>query len=111
MTGGSDRISPLDRPIARLAAVAIALAGLALLGWFHREGLRPPQSGQAPASPAEATYRACAEPRTAQLAAAAERGELTEEQAALFRRRAEAFCADRANKGRLPASSAPGEPR
>jgi hypothetical protein len=110
MSGGLDRPSPLDRPAARLAAVAVALAGLALLGWIHRGDLFPPDPGVAPASPAEAAYRACVAPRAAQFEAALKRGELDEEQVSLFRSRAEALCADQAKKGRLPAGpSLPGQ--
>jgi len=102
MSGGGDRPSPLDRPAARLVAVAVALAGLALLGWIHRGDLFPPDPA-APASPQEAAFRACFEPRAAQFAASLEAGELTPEQVALFRSRAEAFCADQADKGRITA--------
>ncbi|MDH3230407.1 MAG: hypothetical protein OEN55_11500 [Alphaproteobacteria bacterium] len=101
MSGGADRPSPLDGPAARLAAVAVALAGLALLGWINRGALFGPDPAAAPANPAEAAFRACVAPRAAQFAAALERGELTEEQAALFRRRAEALCADQVKKGRI----------
>ena len=102
MSGGAGRPSALDHPAARLAAVAVALAGLALLGWIHRGALFPADPGAAPATPAEAAYRACLAPRAAQFADSLERGELTEEQVALFRGRAEAFCADQAQRGRLP---------
>lgn len=97
---GSERPSPLDRPAARLAAVAVALAGLALLGWIHRGDLFPPDPAAAPASPQEAAFRACFEPRDAQFAASLKAGELTQEQVALFRSRARAYCADQAEKGR-----------
>ena len=110
MSGGIDRPSVLDRPVARIAAVGVALAGLALLGWIHRGDLFPLESGAPAAMPAEAAYRACVAPRAAQLAESLERGELTEDQVALFRSRAEAFCADQAEKGRLPAGPAvPGQ--
>ena len=52
-----DRGSPLDSPAARLVAVAIALAGMAFLGWIHRNDLFPPELGAAPANPAEAGDR------------------------------------------------------
>ena len=94
MSGGRDRLPALDRPAARLAAVAVALGGLALLGWIYRGDLFGPDPGATTANPAEAAYHACVAPRAAQFADALERGELTEDQAALFRRRAEAFCAD-----------------
>lgn len=59
---GEDRTSPLDRPAARLAAVTIALAGLAFLGWMHRNDLFPPEPGAAPGDPREAAFQACFAP-------------------------------------------------
>jgi hypothetical protein len=109
MSGAGDRPHALDRPAARLAAVAVALAGLALLGWIHRGDLLPPDPAAAPASPQEAAFRACFEPRAAQFEASLQAGELTPEQVALFRGRAEAFCADQAEKGRITAG--PSQPR
>ncbi|MEN8197276.1 MAG: hypothetical protein ABFS30_12310 [Pseudomonadota bacterium] len=96
---GADRKSPLDRPAARIVAVAIALGGLAFLGWIHRKDLFPPELGAASANPAEAAFQACLAPQAARIAKDAESGQLTEDQATLFRNRAEAFCADRAEKG------------
>lgn len=106
MSGAGHRLSSLDRPIARIVAAGVALAGLAFLGWVNRSILFPPDPAATPANPAEAAYRACVAPRAAQFAEALERGELNEEQAALFRRRAEAFCADQVQKGRLSAGPA-----
>ncbi len=95
---GRDRRAPLDRPAARLVALGVALAALAALAWYHRAELLPP--GPAPASPWQAAFSACFEPRAAQLAASLERGELTQDHATQFRGRAEAFCADRAKRAR-----------
>lgn len=105
---GPDRGSPLDRPAARLVALAIALAGMAFLGWIHRNDLFPPEPGADPASPAQAAFQACFAPQAARIAKDVESGQITEAQATLFRNRAEAYCADRADKGsgggpRLPA--------
>jgi hypothetical protein len=96
---GTDRGSPLDRPAARLVAVAIALAGMAFLGWIHRNDLFPPELGAAPANPAEAAFQACLAPQATRIAKDMESGQITKAQATLFRNRAEAFCADRAAKG------------
>jgi len=93
---GADRRSPLDRPAARIVAVAIALAGLAFLGWMHRADLFPPDSDATPATPAQAAFQACLAPQAARIAKDAESGQITQAQATLFRNRAEAFCADRA---------------
>lgn len=97
---GEDTTSPLDRPAARLAAVTIALAGLAFLGWMHRNDLFPPEPGAAPGDPREAAFQACFAPQAARIAKDAESGQISAEQATLFRGRAEAFCADKAAKGR-----------
>ncbi len=102
MSGGADRPAALDRPAARLVAVGVALAGLALLAWINRGDLLPPDPAETPANPQQAAFRACFEPRAAQFATSLESGELSQEQVTLFRNRAEAFCADQAEKGRLP---------
>jgi len=96
---GPDRGSPLDSPAARLVAVAIALAGMAFLGWIHRADLFPPEPGTASADPARAAFQTCFAPQAARIAKDMESGQITEAQATLFRNRAEAFCADRAKKG------------
>jgi hypothetical protein len=94
-----DRASPLDRPAARFVAVAVALAGLALLGWIHRADLFPPDPGAAAGDPAQAAFRDCFDPQAARIARDAASGQINAEQATLFRNRAEAFCADHAVKG------------
>ena len=99
---GPDRGSPLDSPAARLVAGAIALAGMAFLGWIQRADLFPPEAGADPASPVQAAFQACFAPQAARIAKDMESGQITDAQATLFRNRAEAFCADRAKKGSLP---------
>ncbi len=96
---GSDRGSPLDSPAARLVAVAIALAGMVFLGWIHRTDLFPPEPGSAPTSPEQAAFQACYAPQAERIDRDAAGGQITAEQASLFKNRAEAFCADRAAKG------------
>ena len=96
---GAGRGSPLDGPAARVVAGAVALAGLAFLGWIHRADLFPPDPGAAPANPAQAAFQACFAPQTARIGADVDSGLITEAQATLFRSRAEAWCADRAAKG------------
>lgn len=96
---GADRRSPLDRPAARLVAVVIALAGMAFLGWMHRNDLFPPELGASPANPAEAAFQACFAPQATRIAKDMGSGQITKAQATLFRNRAEAYCADRAAKG------------
>ncbi|MBE9557402.1 MAG: hypothetical protein IMF08_11145 [Proteobacteria bacterium] len=97
---GADRTSPLDRPAARLVAAAIALAGMAFLGWIHRNDLFPPEPGATPGDPGQAAFQACFAPQAARIAKDAESDLISEAQATLFRGRAEAFCADRAAKGK-----------
>jgi hypothetical protein len=93
-----DRRSPLDGLAARLVAVAIALAGMAFLGWIHRNDLFPPEAGAEPASSSQAAFQACFAPQTKRIAKDANSGQITKAQATLFRNRAEAFCADQAAK-------------
>ena len=97
---GYDRESPLDGPAARLVAVAIALAGLAFLAWMHRADLFPPDPAATAANPAQAAFQACFTPQAARIAKDTESGQITAAQATLFRNRAEAFCADQANKAK-----------
>lgn len=100
---GADGKSPLDGLAARLVAVMIALAGMAFLGWLHRSDLFPPEPGTAAASddPRLAAFTACYQPQAARIDADLSSGQLTTEQATLFRNRAEAYCADQASK-KLP---------
>ncbi len=97
MSGGG-RPGFLDRPAARLAALGLALAALALIAWYHRGEFLPPDA--APASPWQAAFSDCFVPRAAQLTASLENGELTQDEVTLFRNRAEAICADRAKRAR-----------
>jgi len=97
---GADGKSPLDGPAARLVAVMIALAGMAFLGWLHRNDLFPPEPGTAAADdPRQAAFRACFAPQAERIEKDAAIGQIDAEQATLFKSRAEAFCADRATKG------------
>ena len=95
-----DRRTLLDGRGARIVAIAIALAGLAFLGWLHRDDLIPPEPGSAAADdPRQAAFQACFAPQAARIDRDAAGGQISAEQATLFRNRAEALCADRANKG------------
>lgn len=99
---GADRDSLLDGRGTRIVAVVIALAGMAFLGWLHRNDLFPPEPGAAAANdPGQAAFQACYAPQAERIARDAESGQITTDQATLFRNRAEAFCADRASK-KLP---------
>ena len=95
---GAGRRSALDGPAARIVAAGIALAGMAFLGWIHRADLFPPEPGAAPVNPAQAAFNACFRPQATRIAKDTESGQITEDQATLFRNRAEAFCAAQAEK-------------
>jgi len=97
---GEHRQSRLDGRGARMVAFAVALAGMAFLGWMHRKDLFPPAPGTAAADdPRQAAFQACYAPQAERIEKDAASGLIDAEQAALFKTRAEAFCADRAAKG------------
>lgn len=99
---GADGKSALDGPAARLVAVMIALAGIAFLGWLHRNDLFPPEPGAAASDdPRLAAFMACFAPQAERIERDAASGQISAEQATLFKSRAEAFCADQASK-KLP---------
>ncbi len=81
--------SLLDGPLARLAALAVLLGVIALLGWIHRERLFPPDPAAVAADDPAAL---CFAERAVDIDAMAAEGTITEAQASLFKSRAEAFC-------------------
>lgn len=99
----------LDRPVARLGAVGVALAAVALLAWIHRDDILPPDPAAAAAGPQAAAFRACFGPRAAQIDDSLAAGELSDDQARLFRSRAEAFCRDTAGGGNNAGPRLPGQ--
>lgn len=104
---GTQRRSMLDGPAARVVAVLIALSGIAFLGWIHRKDIFPADPGAAEsADPRRAAFNACYEPQAARIDKDLASGQLNDDQATLFKSRAEAFCADRAKHGgpSLPAN-------
>jgi len=106
------RPHPLDRPLARVAALGVFAAMLALLAVIHRDDLfGAPTAATVPASPADLpspaeagfakagqAYAACLAARHGQIDGMAADGVVTADQAALFKTRAEALCRDLANK-------------
>jgi hypothetical protein len=95
-----ERPSVLDGRVARIVAVAIALAGMAFLAWMHRDDLFPPEPGTAAAGdPRQAAFHACFAPQAERIDKDAASGQISDEQATLFKNRAEALCADQAKKG------------
>ncbi len=85
------RPHPLDRPSARLAALAVLATTAALLAHIHRDDLWPPP---ATAAAAPAAYTACLAARRATIDQMRAEAVIDAAQAALFTRRAEALCRD-----------------
>lgn len=90
--------SALDRPIARLGALGVFLAVVALLGYIHRDDIFPPL---APAADPNDPVALCLAERVPGIEAMLADGTIDENQAALFKSRAEALC--RAQSGQAGA--------
>ena len=86
-TPQNHRRSALDGLAARLAALAVLLGVIALLGYVHREWIFPPDP-MAADDPAALCYVE----RAAEIDGMAAEGTITEPQASLFKTRAEALC-------------------
>lgn len=89
--------SALDRPIARLVALAIVLLVAAALAWMHRDDLFPPERAAEPA--ADHAFTRCLAEREGDIDQMLKEGVIDEERAALFKSRAEAMCRDTAGEG------------
>ncbi len=84
------RKSALDRPAARLFAVAV-LAGVAgALVYIHRDDLFPPEPTAAAAP--DTPYALCVAERHADIDQMITDGHVDEQKADLFKQRAEALC-------------------
>ena len=79
----------LDRPAARWLAVLCAAAALGVLGYMHRDDLFPPEDLGSAADPA---FAACYGPRAADADKMRREGVINDDQATLFKARAEAYC-------------------
>ncbi len=87
------RPHPLDRPSARLAALAVLAATVALLAAIHRDDLWPsPATADAAATPS--AFAACLAARRVTIDRMRAEAVIDAAQAALFTRRAEALCRD-----------------
>lgn len=106
MTRGAESPSVLDRPAARLAALAVAAAAAGVLLAMHWEDIFPPER---PAAAGTAAFRACLEARVDDVEGMLDEGVIDEGQAARFRGRAEAYC--RAQEGRGEATGGPSPPQ
>lgn len=88
--------SPLDGTIARLAALAVPLGVVALLIHVHRERIFPPDPAAVAADdPAALCF---VERANGGIDAMLAEGAIGDQQAALFKTRAEAFCQAQAGK-------------
>ena len=82
--------SALDRPIARIAAVGVAVVAALALGYIHRDDLFPAVAGTAGA--AADPVLLCIAERSADIDGMVSDGTIDEARAALFKSRAEAMC-------------------
>jgi hypothetical protein len=89
MVESSQQVHFLDRPLARVCAVGVALLMAAALAFMHREDLFPPE--QAAADPNDPVALCFAE-RSADVDKLLAEGTINAQQAALFKSRAEALC-------------------
>ena len=82
-------VSPLDRPVARIAALAVFVAVVALLGYIHRDDIFPPPAAAIDPNDPVAL---CLVERMPAIEAMRADGTIDERQAELFASRAEALC-------------------
>lgn len=99
-----EKVSFLDRPIARVCALGVALLMAAALAWMHREDLFPPEAA-APA--ANDPVALCLAERAADIDRMAEEGTISPAQAQLFKSRAEALCQAQVDGGSGPPTLPP----
>jgi hypothetical protein len=79
----------LDRPVARLVALGVALLCVAVLAWLHRADLFP--AAFAPEA-ADDPFARCFAGRTAEIDGMLDEGLIDRARAELFKTRAEAMC-------------------
>jgi hypothetical protein len=97
--------SALDRPVARLGAVLVALIAAGALGFMHRSDLFP---ADAPAETAGADpFQDCIAARGADIDKMVAEKSIDAERGALFRARAEAMCRAEADKALGKATGLP----
>lgn len=102
MTDSPPEVSFLDRPIARLCAVGVALLMMAALAFMHRDDLFPPE--EVAADPNDPVALCFAE-RAKDIDGLLAEGTINARQAGLFKNRAEALC-----QAQLGAGSGPPPP-
>jgi hypothetical protein len=99
MTDSPQEVSFLDRPLARLCAVGVALLMMAALAFMHRDDLFPPE--QAAADPNDPVALCFAE-RAKDIDNLLAGGTINAQQAELFKSRAEALCQAQVGGGSGP---------
>lgn len=99
MADSAPEVSFLDRPIARLCAVGVALLMAAALAFMHRDDLFPPEPA---AVDADDPVARCLAERAVDIDKMAAEGTITAQQADLFKSRAEALCEAQVGGGSGP---------
>jgi hypothetical protein len=79
----------LDRPVARLVALGVALLCVAILAWLHRADLFP---GRFAPETADDPFALCFAGRSAEIDGMLNEGLIDQSRADLFKTRAEAMC-------------------
>ena len=96
MSDSTQEVSFLDRPIARVCAVGIALLMAAALAFMHRDDLCPPDEAAVDANDPVAR---CYAKRAGELDTMLSDGTINAQQAAMFKSRAEALCQSQVGGG------------
>jgi hypothetical protein len=97
----------LDRPVARVLAFCVFLACAGALAYLHRADLWPSEARQADA---DDPFARCFAERAADVDRMLADGVIQEEQAALFKTRAEAMCRATSGSGAPSGDGGPGLP-
>lgn len=100
MTDSASGDSYLDRPVARLCAVGVALLMAAALAFMHRDDLFPPE--EAAAADPDDPVALCLAERARDIDAMLAEGTINVQQAQLFKGRAEALCQAQVGGGSGP---------
>jgi hypothetical protein len=79
----------LDRPVARLLGLGVALGCLAILAWLHRADLSSATLGS---EAADDPFARCFAERAAEIDGMLDEGMIDQARADLFKSRAEAMC-------------------
>jgi hypothetical protein len=90
MVESSQEVHFLDRPLARIGAVGVALLMVAALAFMHREDLFPPEAAAGLA--ADDPVARCLAERAVDIDKMQAEGTINAQQATLFKSRAEALC-------------------